>query len=163
VPAEGILTIEERLICSTLGAGQCRAMACNLEHRDLKILPWANVAAYLTRNGKSPPNAKGSALCLLPLPAEPGFVVHHSNRYSEFSANRRDIWHGSDMTGEGQVRSEWNRLLLWDVISPLYAQVLLAARGLIGPGEDFNRLWPTRILSDIWNVVRSRVYQLSEN
>ena len=156
------MTVDRYLICSALGAGQCRAMACNPEHRDLKFLPWANIAAHLTRNGKQPPNTKGNAFCFLPLPAETGFAVH-INGYFELSANRRDIWSGSDMTGAGKVRSDWNRLLLWDVISPLYTEVLLSARMLIGPGEDFNRLWPTSITSDIWKVVRSRVYQLSEN
>ena len=153
------MTVDRYLICSALGAGQCRAMACNPEHRDLKFLPWANIAAHLTRNGKQPPNTKGNAFCFLPLPAETGFAVH-INGYFELSANRRDIWSGSDMTGAGKVRSDWNRLLLWDVISPLYTEVLLSARMIIGPGEDFNRLWPTSITSDIWKVVRSRVYQL---
>ena len=150
------------LICSALGAGQCRAMACNPEHRDLKFLPWGSVAAHLSRNGKSPPFHRGNAFCFLPLPSETGFTVH-INGYFELSANRRDIWHGDDMTGAGHVRSEWNRLLLRDVISPLYSQVLLTARSLLGPGKEYNRLWPTNVSSDVWKAVRSRVYQLAEN
>ena len=159
---EEVVNSDRYLVCSALGAGQCRAMACNPEHSDLKFLPWASVAAHLTRNGQSPPNERGNAFCFLPLPSETGFAVH-INGYFELSANRRDIWHGDDMTGAGHVRSEWNRLLLSDVISPLYTQVLLSARSLIGAGEEFNRLWPTNVSSDIWKVVRSRVYQLAEN
>lgn len=162
-PDEGDSVHDDRyLICSALGAGQCRAMACNPEHRDLKFLPWGSVAAHLSRNGKRPPTQGGNAFCFLPLPSETGFAVH-INGYFELSANRRDIWHGDDMTGAGHVRSEWNRLLLSDVISPLYTQVLLTARSLLGPGEEFNRLWPTKISSDVWKTVQSRVYQLSEH
>jgi len=152
--------IDQYLICSALGAGKCRAMACNPEHRDLKFLPWASVAAHLIRNGQHAPASRGNAFCFLPLPAETGFNVH-LNGYFELSANRRDIWFGDDMSGSGKIRSEWNRLLLWDVISPLYSQLLLEARSLLGPGKYFDRLWPVNISSDIWKIVRSRVYHLA--
>uniref|UniRef100_A0A7S3QAL4 Uncharacterized protein n=1 Tax=Chaetoceros debilis TaxID=122233 RepID=A0A7S3QAL4_9STRA len=157
-----ITRTDKYLICSALGSGQCRAMACNPKHRDLKFLPWGSVAVHLTRNEESPPNERGNAFCFLPLPSETGFAVH-INGYFELSANRRDIWFGADMTGAGQVRYEWNRLLLRDVISPLYTQILLTARSLIGPGDQFNRMWPTEVSSDIWKVVRSRVFQISES
>ena len=157
-----IIIADKYLICSALGAGKCRAMACKPEHADLKFLPWAGIAAHLSRNGKRPPPLRGNAFCFLPLPAETGFSVH-LNGYFELSANRRDIWFGEDMSGAGKVRSEWNTLLLSDVISPLYTQVLLTARSLLGPGKEYDRLWPVSVSSDIWKIVRSRVYSLANN
>ena len=68
-------------------------MACNPAHRDMKFLPWASVAAHLSRNGSIPPPLRGNAFCFLPLPAETGFPIH-INGYFELSANRRDIWFG---------------------------------------------------------------------
>jgi sacsin len=153
---------DEYLICSALGAGKCRVMACNPQHIDLKFLPWAGIAAHLRRNGDSAPDIGGNAFCFLPLPAETGFSLH-LNGYFELSANRRDIWFGDDMSGSGKLRSEWNRLLLSDVISPLYTQVLLTARSLIGPGRNFDRLWPVNVSSEIWKIVRSHVYSLAMN
>lgn len=157
-----ILYTDRYLICSALGGGKCRAMACNPEHREMKFLPWGSIAAHLTRNGHRAPKVRGAAFCFLPLPVETGFNVH-INGYFELSSNRRDIWFGDDMTGAGQIRSEWNRLLLHDIISPLYTTMLLFARSLVGPGSHFYELWPTEVSSDLWKVVRSRVYQLSEH
>lgn len=79
----------------------------------------------LTGAGGGAPGAGargGRAFCFLPLPVPTGLPVH-VNGYFELSANRRDIWWGSDMTGEGRLRSEWNKLLLEEVIAPCYAQV----------------------------------------
>ena len=122
---------DEYLICSALGAGKCRVMACNPQHIDLKFLPWAGIAAHLRRNGDSAPDIGGNAFCFLPLPAETGFSLH-LNGYFELSANRLDIWFGDDMSGSGKLRSEWNRLLLSDVISPLYTQGVPII--FLGPG-----------------------------
>ena len=43
------------------------------------------------------------------------------------------------MTGAGQIRSDWNQLLLQDVIAPLYNQVLLCAQSFLGFGEFYDR------------------------
>ncbi len=89
-----VVNTDRYLICSALGAGKCRAMACNPQHRDLKFLPWGSVAAHLSRNGQKDTSAmRGNAFCFLPLPSETGFSVH-INGYFELSANRRDIWFG---------------------------------------------------------------------
>lgn len=44
----------------------------------------------------------GRAFCFLPLPVLTGFNVHVNGCF-ELSSNRRDIWWGTDMTGDGQV------------------------------------------------------------
>lgn len=153
---------DQYLICSALGAGKCRAMACKPEYIDLKFLPWAGIAAHIRRNGHDPPFLKGNAFCFLPLPAETGFPVH-LNGYFELSANRRDIWFGDDMSGAGKVRSEWNRLLLSDVVAPLYTQLMLSARNILGPGKIYNQLWPVNASADIWKIVQSKVFEIAIN
>ena len=42
--------------------------------------------------------------------------------------DRRDIWFGEDMAGAGKRRSEWNAILLRDVIAPIYASLVVKAR-----------------------------------
>jgi hypothetical protein len=74
-------------------------------------------ARAVARDGRA-----GRAFCYLPLPVSTAMPVH-INGYFELSSNRRDIWHGEDMAGEGRLRSEWNALLLHDVASLAYAQV----------------------------------------
>ena len=73
------------------------------------------------------PPVVGQAFCFLPLPTETGLPVH-INGFFELSSNRRDIWHGRDMAGAGQLRSEWNVALLEDVVAPSYSQMLLLRR-----------------------------------
>ncbi len=161
--APSAITITDKfLICSALGAGRCRAMACKPEHMDLKFLPWAGIAAHLSRNGNEAPHIRGNAFCFLPLPAETGFSVH-LNGYFELSANRRDIWYGDDMSGAGKMRSEWNQLLLSDVVAPLYVRLLKTASSILGPGRQYDRLWPVKVNSEIWKLVRSRVFSLASN
>ena len=150
------------IICSSLGQEKCRIFACDPKHRDMKFVPWGSVAAHIMRNDKPAPVLKGNAFCFLPLPAETGFPVH-INGYFELSANRRDIWFGSDMTGAGQIRSDWNQLLLQDVIAPLYNQVLLCAQSLLGFGESYDRLWPVNVSSEVWKTTRSSMYRMAED
>ncbi len=154
------------LVCVALGGGGCRDMACDEKYRHMKFLPWGGVAAHLNRNGEDAPKTRGGAFCFLPLPVETGMPVH-VNGYFELSANRRDIWTGSDMTGEGKVRSDWNELLLSDVIAPLYATMLLQARNVVGPGKRYLDLWPTALTSSesssvtntaIWSKVTASLY-----
>lgn len=75
---------------------------------------------------------RGQAFCFLPLPVDSGLPVL-INGYFELSSNRRDIWQGSDMSGEGALRSAWNQALLQDVVAPLYAQLVQEMAGLLTP------------------------------
>ena len=93
---------------------------------------------HVMRNDKPAPVLKGNAFCFHSLPAKTGFPVH-INGYFELSTNKRDIWFGSDMTEAGQICSDWNQLLLQDVIAPLYNQVLLCAQSFLGFGESYDR------------------------
>lgn len=58
--------------------------------------------------------------------------------------NRRDIWFGEDMAGEGKRRSEWNTLLLRDVIAPIYASLVHSAREVTAEGHLRYGIWDLR-------------------
>jgi len=62
------------------------------------------------------------------------------------------------MTGDGQVRSQWNESLLSDVIAPLYCDMLHTARTIIGPGPRYNDLWPV-VENAPWNLVTKSLYE----
>lgn len=154
-------TIDKYLVVSSLGGGRSQIMACNPKFRHMKLLPWGGVAAHLSRNEDKPPSCSGNAFCFLPLPAETGLPVH-INGYFELSSNRRDIWAGDDMTGEGKIRWEWNRSLLSDVIAPLYVNLLVVAGRLLGPGDRFKALFPIQSKNEVWGLVLKEFYREAE-
>ena len=157
---EFISVVDEYLILTSLGGGRCQIMACNPKYRHMKLLPWGGVAAHLTRNGKPAPPCNGSAFCFLPMPAETGLPVH-INGYFELSSNRRDIWWGDDMTGEGKIRCEWNSSLLNDVIAPLYVNLVLLAGRIIGPAQ-YSALFPIQSKNEVWKLIVKEFYHECE-
>ena len=86
--------------------------------------------------GAAPPDKHGKGFCFLPLPVSTGMPVH-VNGYFELSSNRRDVWFGQDMAGEGKRRSEWNGALLADAVAPAYARLLACAARLADGGRTF--------------------------
>ena len=79
------------MVHTRLGSGRARAMAVELEHRDMKLIPWGGVAALLSHSvahaGDDPgpaelqvcPPTVGRAFCFLPLPVETTLPVHVSD------------------------------------------------------------------------------------
>lgn len=123
--------VSKFLISQRLGGGRARHIACSKENMRLKLVPWGGVAVNLTTGSKR----VGRAFCFLPLPAETGLPVH-VHGYFELSSNRRNIWFGDDMAGEGAIKAKWNSALLEDVVAPCYKQLLLAARDLMPPSTN---------------------------
>ncbi|KAF7808226.1 sacsin isoform X2 [Senna tora] len=101
---------------------------------------------------------EGRAFCFLPLPISTGFPVH-VNAYFELSSNRRDIWFGSDMTGGGRKRSDWNIYLLENVIAPAYGRLLEKVALEVGPCDLFFSFWPTTTGLEPWASVVRRLYR----
>ena len=99
----------------------------------MKLVPWAGAAALVKRTDlkgnimHSMTSSKtwefGRAYCFLPLPVHTGLPVH-INGYFELSSNRRDIWSGTDMAGDGALRAKWNECLLHDIVVPCYVRLL---------------------------------------
>eukprot|EP00466_Bigelowiella_natans_P004774 jgi/Bigna1/134999/aug1.27_g9707 len=181
-------TIQEKfLMYEMIGGGSARDMAVEKAAKGHKLLPWAGVAARLTRTEsvfddpkkkkKTPATAttvttrseegnttmiggNGSAFCFLPLPVRTGLSVH-VNGYFELSANRRNIWWGSDMTGDGEMRSRWNRLLIKDVVSDAYAKLILeASKRYKYTDECYFQLWPhSEAKGEPWRLALRETYQ----
>ncbi|KAL1292332.1 hypothetical protein AAHE18_20G264300 [Arachis hypogaea] len=116
------------------------------------LLQAANLPMHL------PENFEGRAFCFLPLPITTGLPAH-VNAYFELSSNRRDIWFGSDMTGVGRKRSEWNIYLLENVVAPAYGRLLEKVASEIGPCNLFFSLWPTTLGLEPWASVVRKLYQ----
>ena len=162
-----VVQTERWAILSALGGGEARLMAIDPANwkRGLRLVPWAGVAALLSREGQPSPAVKGRAFCFLPLPAETGLPVH-VNGYFELSSNRRDIWRGDDMAGEGRTRAEWNRALLEDVVAPTYARLLQRIAGTDGLGpaqlEWYYSIWARCAssggLQEPWSSLARQVY-----
>ncbi|XP_027359772.1 sacsin [Abrus precatorius] len=103
-------------------------------------------------------NFEGRAFCFLPLPICTGLPAH-VNAYFELSSNRRDIWFGSDMTGGGRKRSDWNIYLLENVVAPAYGHLLEKIASEVGPCNLFFSLWPTTLGLEPWSSVVRKLYQ----
>ena len=144
-------------ICQMMGAGAAGEMAAKAasDRLGLHLTPWAGVAA-LTSADRA---LEGQAYCFLPLPAFTGMPVH-VNGFFELSNNRRDIWYGSDMAGDGKTRSDWNVALLCDVVAPAYVQLLLDAASELGWCGQYFQLWPRATGREPWAGVVRALYQL---
>ncbi len=137
--------VDTFLVACGIAGGKAREMACRETYRELKMLPIGGVAAHLRRDTTTGRDAsassqeithvvaggkKGKAFCTLPLPVYVGLPVH-IHAYFELSSNRRDIWYGDDMAGEGRRKSEWNTLLLQNVVCVQYVRMLELAKTLV--------------------------------
>ncbi|KAL3643316.1 hypothetical protein CASFOL_014131 [Castilleja foliolosa] len=106
---------------------------------------------------------EGRAFNFLPLPINTGLPVH-INAYFELSSNRRDIWYGDDMTGDGKMRSDWNMYLLEEVVAPAYAHLLVTVGLEFGPCDLFFSFWPTTGGFEPWTSLVRKLYQfVSDN
>ncbi|DBA01824.1 TPA: LOW QUALITY PROTEIN: hypothetical protein N0F65_002940 [Lagenidium giganteum] len=143
------------LVCNKIGGGRARKLACAEGHEHLKLIPWVGVAARVDGT-----KLEGRAFCFLPLPVRVGLPVH-VNGYFELSSNRRDIWHGDDMAGEGKLRSEWNTCLLSDAIAPAFLALLLEARQICETDVDlYYSLFPTSMPQSPWSLVVKSLGQI---
>ncbi|XP_057525626.1 uncharacterized protein LOC130805043 isoform X1 [Amaranthus tricolor] len=126
---------------------------------DIHLLPWASVAACMSDDSKNGDGLKiGRAFCFLPLPVRTGLTVQ-VNGYFEVSSNRRGIWYGADMDRSGKIRSIWNRLLLEDVVAPLFKSLLLGVQGIMGPTSSYYSLWPCGEFEEPWSILIQRIYK----
>ncbi|KAK1273593.1 hypothetical protein QJS04_geneDACA019168 [Acorus gramineus] len=126
---------------------------------DFHLLPWVSVAACIS-NGLSESDVlkQGQAFCFLPLPVRTGLNVQ-VNGYFEVSSNRRSIWFGADMDRAGKLRSDWNKLLLMDVVAPAFSELLLGVRERLGPSKLYYSLWPRGSFDEPWNILAEWIYK----
>lgn len=81
------------------------------------------------------------------------------NGYFEVSSNRRGIWYGADMDRSGKIRSIWNRLLLEDVVAPVFKTLLLGVQGILGPTSSYYSLWPIGDFEEPWSILIHHIYK----
>jgi hypothetical protein len=129
--------------------------------KGFKWLPWGGVAVKLQPKGHNvelnPKPPIGRAYCFLPLPIETGLPCH-VNGYFEISYNRKDIWGADQVTKytccmdiiqhfrdpTGQLRADWNELLLKEVLVPSYVHIILAVKDRVveRTNSSFYSLFP---------------------
>jgi len=93
----------------------------NQPNKDSRI-EWVGCAVKLSSDGLPVP-VEGRAFCFLPLPITTGLPVH-INGYFELSNNRRALWRGSDVEGEGKLKVEWNVHIVTDILPTVYGELL---------------------------------------
>lgn len=125
---------------------------------DIHLLPWASVAACISDSSDADFLKLGRAFCFLPLPVKTGFSVQ-INGYFEISSNRRGIWYGADMDRAGRIRSVWNRLLLEDVLAPIFVHLLLGLQQTLGPTDTYYSFWPTGSFEEPWSILVDHIYR----
>ncbi|ETL96493.1 hypothetical protein, variant 1 [Phytophthora nicotianae] len=151
-------TTEKYLVCNQIGGGKARDMACAAENESLKLIPWVGIASRIDEEPM-----EGRAFCFLPLPVRVGLPVH-VNGYFELSSNRRDIWTGDDMSGDGKLRSEWNANLLVDAVAPAYLAFLLEAKAMSqGDFSQYLPFFPTNLPASPWDSVVLELFRIMKN
>ncbi|XP_047319790.1 sacsin isoform X2 [Impatiens glandulifera] len=141
-------------VASYLNSVDIDEASSNISHEEV-VRPDISQTLYVSQQRK---NFEGRAFCFLPLPICTGLPVH-VNAYFELSSNRRDIWFGSDMSGGGKKRSDWNIHLLEDIAAPAYGHLLVKIASDIGPGDFFFSFWPTAIGIEPWASMVHKFYR----
>jgi sacsin len=133
-----------------------------IEHQSLglRFVPWASVAAKLSCSSDRS-LIDGRAFCFLPLPTQTGLPVHVNGAF-ELSSNRRDVWFGDDMAGEGLLRAQWNKVLLEDVAVPAYLRLLELASAHMSPAQQM-QLWPVKCTGGPWEWIATGFSHRSKN
>ena len=143
-------TTERWMVCNQLGGGNASVMASDPALSHMKLVPWAGVAARLTPSCEV---GGGNAYCFLPLPVRTKLPIH-VNGYFELSSNRRDVWWGDDMAGDGKARADWNRSIVQDIAAPSYIRLITAAiRTKLVTNDSYEQLFPQTELSGPWKVL----------
>ena len=162
------IKLEQRwLICNLLAGGRAKQLALtgsatsNNAATPRGWVPWTGVAAPI-HLAKSAEPFQGRGFCFLPLPALTQLPLHINGLF-ELSSNRRDLWHGQDLSsGAGKIRADWNSALLADGAAVAYVRLLVAATNIKNLDlVVFYALWPQKVnVPEPWNEVVDAFYLL---
>ena len=123
-------------------AAVCRILSeliCHLQSAPLTI-KWSDEDRICTT---------GQAFCFLPLPCNTALPVH-IHGYFAVADNRRSIkWPSHDELGE---QAEWNKLLLFKVVSPAYAILLACRSSLVHYDEPALLIRSTACITDPYSA-----------
>ncbi|MEW8546208.1 MAG: hypothetical protein AB2693_22040, partial [Candidatus Thiodiazotropha sp.] len=92
------------------------------------LLPQGGVAVPLCLQQLSNPAINGRAYCFLPLPEQTGLPMHINGHFVLDHEARRSLW-----KEEKGYKSEWNNLLISDIISQAYIDALKFVKSQLFP------------------------------
>ena len=120
---------------------------CRLLKKLIRYLQSAPL--HIKWSGEDKLCTKGQAFCFLPLPCNTALPVH-VHGYFAVSDNRRSIkWPSHDEKGE---QAEWNKQLLFKLISPAYAILLACRSSMIHYYEIPALIENTRCITDPYSA-----------
>eukprot|EP01125_Pyxidicula_operculata_P016750 TRINITY_DN5794_c0_g1_i1.p1 TRINITY_DN5794_c0_g1~~TRINITY_DN5794_c0_g1_i1.p1 ORF type:complete len:3042 (-),score=541.68 TRINITY_DN5794_c0_g1_i1:56-8728(-) len=126
--------VEHWVVSNRMGGVETIRMSVeNFTKRNIKLIPWAGVAArcppeHLSEDFKE---VEGKIFCFLPITTSTKLGAHVNGCF-ELAVNRRSLWSGQDdMQGQGKLKVEWNQYLLKECAATAYAKLLeyLSTRG----------------------------------
>ena len=122
---------------------------------DLGMLPRGGVACVLSssRSAGQSKGREGKAYCFLPLPFRTNLPVYINGHFALDHEARRNLWRDE----AGGYRSDWNKVLLRDVITSCYLTLLDKVRGYIQlpVGQDAANQYSTLSESEITKKLTS--------
>jgi sacsin len=144
------------LVVNALGSSkECLEVAASQHLSNSKMIPWVGLACSVTGG------TEGKAFCFLPLPISTG-LPFHCNAMFELASNRRDIWKGSDLSGSGKQRVEWNDVLLTNVLPSLLGRMLVELSKVVSTSDE-RKVWeifppPPERLQPPWSHLSHAFY-----
>ena len=122
---------------------------------NLGMLPRGGVACLLSssRSAGQSKGREGKAYCFLPLPFRTNLPVYINGHFALDHEARRNLWRDE----AGGYRSDWNKVLLRDVITSCYLTLLDKVRGYIQlpVGQDAANQYSTLSESEITKKLTS--------
>ena len=94
---------------------------------DLSLLPRGGVACLLEKTSSDAYEKCKKAFCFLPLPFETNLPVHINGHFALDHEARRNLWRDE----AGGYRSDWNNVLLRDVVASCYLTLLVEVRAFL--------------------------------
>ena len=123
---------EQWLVVQQLGFDQectiSNTLRTAIENEELSLMPRGGVAFLLSKSDTTQPLRPSRAFCFLPLPVKTNLPVQVNGHFALDHEARRNLWQE-----EEGYRSEWNQLLIDQVISQAYVQLLKIAPQFLEP------------------------------
>ena len=143
---------ERWLVVQQLGFDEMCSMSDSLmtaiKHGDISLLPRGGVATLIDKSDTIASKRSSRAFCFLPLPIRTGLPIHINGHFVLDHEARRNLWQE-----EEGYRSEWNNLLIKEVISQCYVSLLKAMPNHVFTDEEY-------VISSNYNLKIERYSQL---
>ena len=125
--ADNIGSKERWLIVQQIGFEKEVPGCINSAFSDLGLLPQGGVACLLEKTSNDAYEKCKKAFCFLPLPFETNLPVHINGHFALDHEARRNLWRDEG----GGYRSDWNNVLLGDVVTSCYLTLLEEVRAFL--------------------------------